>query len=682
MNSCSTCQAELVETSFGPLCGACALRTGLSEERVLIGDYERFQLLGEGAMGSVFLAKHVDSDEVVALKLAKVELLQRPGGQAIFRQQAKIESSLRHPNILPVQGSGHHQGQPFVVMPLMEGGTLAEPANAERYAEPVARAKLMLSIARAVQFAHERGVLHCDLKPDNILFDAAWEPRVSDFGLARHLDTATFADFVAVQGGTPGWMSPEQARAEPLTTASDVYALGLVLHWLSIGGAASGSAWNDAVRSQRETPLRRWSPELGWGLAAIAHRALQEDPTRRYGSAAALVEDLERLLTERPLRDQRIPIWGRWFHWSQRHPGARNAIFLLLPMFALITLLMAATQRSELRRAVLDVNAYAASGQAAAVLYQFRDDAETIERAAADPAVQALTHGPLHAPAPRPGEGVGQDPCRTQTALEQSGALQPFAVGFSTVVLLDAEGCPRARISEEPSQPDYVRSSYDWRDYFASAARDAERPERISYVRKAYRSSVSQQIKFAVSRPIFADGSWVGVISGSRVAASTLELPRMKRSESGERMTVLVGPFEGENSGPHPPASGPPEFTLLVHARLQRGTKVKLDEATAAELARAFRSPSASARQFELSTALPLQRADYADPLLGERWLAAFAPVGATGYVVLVQTRDSVAIRPSNGLARIGLGLALGSGGLVTLWGSFYLWRRKRMRVR
>ncbi len=385
MNPCSVCQAELVETAWGQLCGACALLAGLSEERDLIGDYQCFQLLGEGAMGKVFLAKHVDSDEVVALKLAKPELLQQPGGYALFRQQAKIESALRHPNIVPVQGSGHHLGQPFVVMPLMEGGTLAEPENAARYAEPLERLTLVLTIARALQFAHERGVLHCDLKPENILFDAAWEPRVSDFGLARSLGMPSFAGFVAVQGGTRGWMSPEQARGEALTTASDVYALGLLLQWLATGQLPTGDDPNSAAHASPPTPLRRWSPELAWGLAAVAQRALQKDPEQRYQSAAALVDDLERLLSERPLRGQPIPMWGRCWHWAQRHPGARYAIFRILPGFAMVTLLMAAAQRSELRGSVLDFNAYAASCQSAAVLYQLRDYAEAIERTAADP---------------------------------------------------------------------------------------------------------------------------------------------------------------------------------------------------------------------------------------------------------------------------------------------------------
>lgn len=465
-------------------------------------------------------------------------------------------------------------------------------------------------------------------------------------------------------------MSPEQARGESLTTASDVYALGLLLRWLG------------SVSSPRVAPLRRWSPELAWGLEAVAERALQEAPEQRYESAAALVEDLERLQSERPIRGRPIPVWGRGWHWAQRHPGARNAIFLLLPGFALVTLLMAAAQRAELRRSVLDVNAYAASGHAAAVLYQLRDYAEAIERAAADPAVQALAHGPMRAPTPRPGEGVGQDACRSQSALEVPTALEPYAPKFSTVVVLDSEGCARARISEEPAQPNYVRFTYNWRDYFDSASQDAQRHERITYVRKAYRSSVSQLIKFAVSSPLIEDGKLIGVISGSMVATSTLDLPRMKRRESSERMTVLIGPFEGENTGPHAPRVGPPEFTLLAHAQLRRGGKVTLDQGTAAELERAFHGPSVSAQQFELGTALPLQRADYVDPILAGRWLAAFAPVGGTGYVVLVQTRDSVAIRPSNALLRTGLALAIGSGLLLALWGSFFLWRWRRMMAR
>ena len=680
VNQCADCQAVLVSTDWGALCGACALSGGLAHEQDLIGDYERDQLLGEGAMGQVFLARHIHSDEVVALKLAKPALLELPGGQALFRRQAKLESALKHPNIVSVR-AGIHEGTPYLVMPLMEGGMLAETANAQRFGTPEARLALVLEIARAVQFAHERGVLHCDLKPENILFDAAWKPYISDFGLARSVDAAPAA--VSIEGGTRGWMSPEQARGDALTTASDVFALGVLLHWLATGELpfGAGEDFEQRVQNQPAPTLRPWSPELSWGLEAVAARCLAKAPHDRYDSAAALVEDLERLREERCVRGQVVPFWGRTWHWAQRHPGARNAIFLLLPCFAAITLFMAAAQRSELRRAVLDVNAYAASGQAAAVLYQLREYADAVERAAADPAVRALTRGPLKQPIPPAGVGANLDPCRTQQSLEAPAPLQPYAGRFATLTVLDENGCARARIAEEDVRPDYVQHSYGWRDYFASAARDAERPERISYVRPAYRSSVSQQIKFAVSSPLFDGDHWTGVVAGSMVAASTLDLPRMKRSDTTERMTVLVGPFEGERNGPRAPADAQ-EFTLLAHPQLRRGSKVALNGDLARELVESLVRPGKDQRQFELGAALPLQHPDHTDPILGGRWLAAFAPVGSTGYVVVVQTRDDLAIRPSNGLWRTGLVLAFGSALLLAVWGAFFVWRYRRERLR
>ena len=681
MTECGACQAVLVTTDWGELCAACALLAGIGDERPLIGDYERFHLLGEGSMGAVYLAKHVGSDDVVALKLAKPELLERPGGLALFRQQAKTESALQHPNIVHVQGVGMHDGRPFMVMPLMEGGTLAEAENVARFAEPAARLDLLLTLARAVQFAHARGVLHCDLKPDNILFDAAAAPRVSDFGMARQIGEAGISTPDGVQGGTRGWMSPEQVRGEALTTASDVFALGVLLHWLDTGKLpfGDGDDFDARVLSAPAPALRPWTPELAWGLHAIAHRAMRRNAEGRYGSAAALVEDLERLKAERPIRGASIPIWGRAWYWAQRHTGARNALFALLPAFAVVTLYMAATQRDELRQAVLDMNAYAASGQAAAVLYQLKEYADIIEQAAADPAIQALTHGPRRVPT-APSDPGGPSACQLQTALEDPAAMARYAGKFSTLFVMDADGCSRARISEEPMPQEYIRRTYDWPDYLPASLADASRPERSIHVRAAYRSSISQLIKFAVSTPLFEGDKWVGVITGSKIVASTLDLPRTKRSDTSDQMTVLIGPFEGERIGAHKP-SAPSGFTFLAHPRLTRGQKVMLEPALSSELTREFLTLP-GARQFELVTALPFQRRDYRDPLLGDHWLAAFAPVGATGYVVLVQTREAVAIRPSNSLARIAVTLAGSSAVLLLVYGYFWLWRRNRERAR
>jgi hypothetical protein len=680
MTQCGACQAVLVATQWGELCAACALLAGIGADRELIGDYERFHLLGEGSMGAVYLAKHVGSDDVVALKLAKPELLERPGGLALFRKQAKTESALQHPHILHVQGVGSHEGRPFMVMPLMEGGTLSEAENVARFESPSARLQLLLTLARAVQFAHARGVLHCDLKPDNILFDAEGEPKVCDFGMARQLGEAGVSASEGVQGGTRGWMSPEQVRGEALTTASDVFALGALAYWLETGALpfGEGEDFDARVLNGPVPALRSWTPEMAWGLHAIARRAMHRNAEERYDSAAALVADLQRLEARRPVRAARIPFWGRAWYWALRHTGARNALFVLLPAFAVLTLSMAATQRAELRHAVLDMNAYAASGQAAAVLYQLKEYAELIEQAAADPAVQALTHGPRRV-GTAPSQTAEANPCQLQTALEDSAAMASYAGKFSTLFVLDSDGCSRGRISEEPTPPDYVRTAYDWHDYFSGASADAVRPERSTYVRAAYRSSISQLIKFAVSAPLFEDGKWVGVITGSKIAASTLDLPRTQRSDTSDQMSVLIGPFEGERVYQHEPKvqSG---FTFLAHPRLTRGRKVMLEPALSAQLSQAFHAP-ANARQLELVTAPPVQRVDYVDPLLGGQWLAAFAPVGATGYVVIVQTRDAVAIRPSNGLARIAVTLAGSSTAVLLLYACFWLWRRNRERA-
>jgi eukaryotic-like serine/threonine-protein kinase len=686
MNLCGGCGATLVASEWGELCVACALTLALPPEGQPFGDYERFERLGEGAMGEVFIAKHRGSDDVVALKLAKPELLELAHGATWFRQQAKLESKLKHPNIVPVQGVGEHRGRPFLVMQLMEGGTLAEPENLARFASTEACLGLGLKLARAVQFAHERGILHCDLKPENILFDALGEPKVGDFGLARELGASGASELGGVHGGTPGWMSPEQLKDEPLTTASDVFALGLLLHWLVTRELAfsEGAELKARVVEAAAPPLRPWTPERGWTLEAIAHRAMQEEPAQRYASAAALAEDLERVLDNRAPQGAVTPLWGRAWYWTQRHPGVRTTGFVLLALFAALLWFLGDRQQAELRRATLDTNAYAASGQAAAVLYQFREYADAVQSASADPAVQALTHGPRRVPSADADAAPIDERCRSQQALEDAAPLVPYAQKFTTLFVLDAVGCPRARLPDEPILPNYVQEQFDFRDYFAGAEPSRDGVLQRGYVRKAYRSSISKRIKFAVSTPLYENGAWVGVLTGSMVAAATLELPRMKRRDTRDQMTVLLGPFEGERPGERGVAlhqRDHAEYTFLAHPGLKVGQKVTFSRALATELARAFGSrPGVS--QFELGTELPLQHEGYVDPLLGGTWLAAMAPVGGTGYVVLVQSRDSVAIRPSSVISRLAVTLAVASAALLLLYAGFWWWSRRRLHLR
>jgi hypothetical protein len=267
--------------------------------------------------------------------------------------------------------------------------------------------------------------------------------------------------------------------------------------------------------------------------------------------------------------------------------------------------------------------------------------------------------------------------------------LRPYAASFSTIAVFDVNGCGRARVAEEPPPPlAYLTNRYDWRDYFVGAREDGQQGLRRSWVRHAYRSTVSQLIKFAVSSPLFVDEveapsgrRWIGVVAASMTVASTLQLPRQRRSD-GDRLTVVVGPFAGEGTRSAVPRA--PEFTFLAHPDLRRGDKVVLAPELSAELHRAFNAHTGVRGHLELTTVLPLVRADYRDPFKGDRWLAAFAPVGATGHVVLVQSRDAAAIAPTLFVSRLGYGLLLLAAALVASFGGVALWsdivKRRTMR--
>ncbi len=671
----------------GPCWGCLRRMADDGAGRTELGDYtllEPGRPLGEGSSGIVHLAEHAISGELVALKVAK------PGtAPELFLRQAKIEGGLRHPHIVSARLGPSHEGRPSLVMPFIDGGKLTK--HAVRRGPLEKRLELVVKMARAVHAAHEVGVVHCDLKADNVLLDSRGEPHLCDFGVACGVLPAEEG---IPLGGTAGWMSPEQVRIwknrdteqkERLTTASDVFTLGVLVHWLVTGKLPFGSGEEFYRRVNEEKPpaLPRYRPDLGWGMLAVANRALKHDPAARYSSAAALADDLENLRQYRPTTFS-VPFAGRAFRWAKRHPGARNAILLLLPCFAIALSLVADRQSKNLREAVLAMNGYAASGQAAAVLYRLRDISEVIARAAESPALRAIAIPPR--PIARDASGrelPGDNPCRAQTGLADSAPLRPFAGGFSTMMVLDSSGCVRARVSEEPPPLDFVRRRLDWRDYFAGAKTDSELHERTIGIRKAYRSSVSGLVKFAVSAPLLAaePGAkapvFAGVVSGSLTVASALVLPDKRKESERNQVTVVLGPFEGDAPAAGGTREG--EYTFLSHPKLKRGAKVILSSSLARELAAKF-PPSAKA-QFELPRGATLMREGYEDPLSGGRWLAAFAPVGGTGYVVLVQTSEDFANRPNRLLA--GFAFTLGAISILLLgaWGGLLLWSQRASRA-
>src|SRR5262245_5056571 len=327
------------------LCLSCTLREGLEGDReasresfeaVLaedevqdthwrVGNYEILEEIGRGGMGVIYRARQRHSRRIVALKRIGSYHADSRDTLERFRREAEAAASLDHPNILPIYEVGQGEdGLPFFSMKYAAGGSLqtAEPAVRT---EPRECVRLMAKVARAVQYAHEHGVLHRDLKPGNILLDGHGEPFVTDFGLAKWLDTRTDLTRTLTIFGTPGYIAPEQvnAPAAKLTPAADVYSLGAILFDLFTGRPPFlGEHALAVIQQASENPapkLRSLVPTLDRDLETICARCLEREPQVRYASAGDLAADLERWLEGRPIIARRVSPPVRVWRWAKRN---------------------------------------------------------------------------------------------------------------------------------------------------------------------------------------------------------------------------------------------------------------------------------------------------------------------------------------------------------------------------
>src|SRR5947208_3195423 len=290
-----------------------------------LGDYELLEEIGRGGQGVVFRARQKSLNRTVALKVIGLGQWATKAHLQRFRLEAEAAASLDHPCIVPIHEVGEREGCCYFSMNFVEGGQLDEVARREPM--PIRRAaELIAKLARTVHYANEHGILHRDIKPGNILLDQKGEPHLADFGLARLVQSESTVTRTLDVLGTPSYMAPEQAVGNnaAVSSVTDVYGLGAVLYQLLTGQPPfAGGTTYETIRLLCDTEPRQprlLNPKIDRDLSTICLKCLQKDPKRRYSSALALAEDLERWLKHEPIQARRTGFFTRGQKWIQRNP--------------------------------------------------------------------------------------------------------------------------------------------------------------------------------------------------------------------------------------------------------------------------------------------------------------------------------------------------------------------------
>jgi serine/threonine protein kinase/Flp pilus assembly protein TadD len=364
LSVCRKCGAEIpANAPHGP-CPACLLRTGLgllADEPVAggvdpgrtaspmpatarrtkmlrdFGDYELLEEIGRGGQGVVYRARQKSLNRTVALKVIGLGPWATEAHLKRFRREAEAAASLDHPSIVPIYEVGERDGSCYFSMKFVEGGQLDEvvehaPMSIRKAAELIAK------VARTVHYAHEHGILHRDIKPGNILLDGSGEPHLTDFGLARLVETESTVTRTKEVLGTPSYMAPEQAVGETgrLSSATDVYGLGAVLYQLLTGQPPfAGGTTYETIRlllDKEPRPPRLLNPKVDRDLSTICLKCLEKDPERRYPTALALAEDLEHWLKHEPIRAKPSGFFTHSRKWMRRNPSTTVLITLLVAL--------------------------------------------------------------------------------------------------------------------------------------------------------------------------------------------------------------------------------------------------------------------------------------------------------------------------------------------------------------
>ena len=263
-------------------------------------------------------------NRVVALKMILAGQLACDSDVKRFHAEAEAAARLDHPGIVPIFEIGQHDGQHYFSMAFIEGESLAKKV-ANSLLPPREAAEMVRKVAEAVEYAHQKGIIHCDLKPANVLVDQTGQPRVTDFGLAKQMQGDSGLTGTGQILGTPRYMPPEHAagKTNEIGPAADVYSLGAILYCLLTGRppfqAASHMDTLLQVRDQEPVPPRQLNPQVPLDLETISLKCLEKEPRRRYGSAQQLGEELQRFLDGRPILARPVGIVDRTWRWRRRN---------------------------------------------------------------------------------------------------------------------------------------------------------------------------------------------------------------------------------------------------------------------------------------------------------------------------------------------------------------------------
>lgn len=622
--------------------GTCPEKSCTTHTGRVFGNYEVLEQIGQGGMGVVYRARQRGLGRVVALKLLLAGSRATEAEIKRFHTEAKAAATLKHPNVVAIHEVGEHEGQHYFSMNYVEGRSLAELIR--RTPLPAARAaRYAKIIAEAIHYAHERGILHRDLKPHNVLIDAQDEPRITDFGLARQIDVESDLTISGAVLGTPSYMPPEQAAGNrrEIGRASDVYSLGAILYDMLTGHPPfRADTPLDTLRQVIDTepaPPRLVNRKVPLDLETICLRCLAKIPAQRYASAQELADDLGRFLRQEPIHARQVSNWERLWRWSRRQPalaGLLGAVAVMSVLLGVAAVLF--------RFTVLGMTTFADEYVIKAIssdVSRLTNAVALVSRSTALPQLlQRCDSNELKAFLEA-----------ANNAIIESGVKWMEGNPFDSWSLYDSKGVLLARWPETGESREGLLRVED-RDHYQGAKSNAPAP----YVSKVFRSRTDPQDldKFGVSVAVMGRQGERADIVGFLLATVTTSSTRTLGHEGDNAYIVLVG-----RTDPSDPIELQKPWAIISHPAYLRATPaIRLDRLPENLQAR--------------SSGWYLDPAARKYPSYAGLWLACRGQIPGTPFYVIVQGPDYM----TNALATTALVTALASL-------AYFGWRFRRARA-